>query len=319
MPLTTLGTAERSVRTINLSCHSSGVSDFSRSWSSRLAQAIDAGDDAAVNQLVREGQSLFATQDLVAQCVGRTPPLLVRGNLVRPFFAELWAIPMLVRDAGPLALEEFWLQRKERIRETLAEWAGSCIGVSLYHGGLIPAHWVASWTIAVVRAYLDQLSSTRDKTGIGFEALSFNLPEGLPRLCFIPLALKTSAPWPSDFVTPYALECAIQNALSPYVVCPDTRLGIQSCGAPSPLRHAFVQGLMQWISEIHECAGIAAWDITLNAYEHSKVELQVVLLSGEQLGVTLNANILGASALTRLISAMVQVCEYRLVNFKARH
>ena len=76
---------------------------------------------------------------------------------------------------------------------------------------------------------------------------------------------------------------------------------------------------MQWISEIHECAGIAAWDIALNASEHSKVELQVVLLSGEQLGVTLNANILGASALTRLISAIAQVCENRQGNFQAVH
>jgi hypothetical protein len=284
-----------------------------------LAQAIDAGDDASVNQLAAQGKSLFATQDLVAQCVGRTPPLLARGNLVRPFFAELWAIPMLVRDADPLALEEFWLQRKERIRETLMEWAGGSIGVSLYYGGLIPAHWVASLTIAVVRAYLDQLSSASAKTGIEFKALSFSLPEGLPKLYFIPLALKTSAPWPGDFVTPYVLESAIENAVSPYVVRPDTRLAIQSCGAPSPLRQAFVEGLVQWMSEIHQCAGIAAWDIALNPYEHSKFELQVVLLSGEQLGVTLNANIMGARALTWLMSAMSRVCEYRLGSFQAGH
>ena len=286
-------------------------------WLKSLALAVNGRDEAAIEMLLAQSKSLPSAQDLVAQHIGRTPPNLEHRGAVQPFFGELWAIPVLVRDADPRAAEVFWLERKERIRNVLKDWAGQGVGVHLF-GGLIPLDWVASWPIPVIRAHLDLLHA-RANTGVRFEVASINVPHGLPKLSFITLALRTSAPWPGDFVKPFPLECKGENAPGAHTINVTPSFAIQSCGAPSPLRWAIVDGLVRWVTELDECTGVEAWDITLDTTRHSMCALTVVLRSGDHITVTLNSQILGASATQCLMAGMAKICEYRLGSYQPGH
>lgn len=241
-------------------------------WLTNLNEAIQAGDDQSLWQLLAQhGDQVEAHHKLATQ-IARLA-YLVRG---KPRFSEMFLVPVIDAPNGRVVDSDgAWKHASFCIGEALNSWLPPRVRKTVF-AGVRPFDWVGTWRPTILRSHLHSTVPGSVVKEATFLTETIDLPDDAPRLGFICMVLTGERGWPqlpaADTLRDNRFKAVVGMALQP-----SERADCPTVLAPDRMQFAVADGLCLWLHMLHQAVPITAWTVTPLAASPDVVKVTLAL------------------------------------------
>lgn len=243
-------------------------------WLTNLNEAIQAGDDQGVWQLLAQhGDQVEAHHKLATQ-IARLAYLISN----KPRFSEMFLVPVIdAQSARVVEDDAAWKQASYCIGEALDSWLPPKVRKTVF-AGIRPYDWVGTWRPAVLRSHLHSTIPGGGVNKATFLTETIALPNEAPRLGFVCMVLTSERGWPqlpaANTLRDNRFKAVVAMALQPAepAECPTVL-------PPDRMQFAVADGLCLWLHMLHEAVPILGWTVTPLAANPDVVKVTLSLES----------------------------------------
>lgn len=243
-------------------------------WRRALDKAIQNTDESEIWRIMRVQSGNEEAQEALATMVSRLA--YVSSN--QRVYCEVFMMPVIQFGSHQVTQQKkVWMDAKESIAEAIHRWLPKESVATIFEG-VLPMDWVTTWTPAVLRSHLKRLVPGSNVSKVQFLTETIDLPEEAPRLGFLTMACARRDLWPEvpcadgardarlKSVIKFSLQTGAEDFERPTVVM-----------TPERVQFAVTDGIVQWLSMLHESVGIVGYSVmpSQNAIDVVKVVLRL--------------------------------------------
>ena len=226
-------------------------------WLTNLNEAIQAGDDNGLWQLLAQHRDQVEAHHKLATQIARLAYLV--GS--KPRFSEMFLVPVIEAPTGRVVDDAAaWKHASYCVGEALDSWLPPKVRKTVF-AGIRPYDWVGTWRPAILRSHLHSTVPGDLVKTATFLTETIDLPDDAPRLGFLCMVLTAERGWP-QLPAADTLRDNRFKAVAGMALQPGEQAEAPTVLTPDRMQFAVADGLCLWLHMVHQAVPITGWSAT---------------------------------------------------------